>query len=270
MTTPYGSVDPSGHRQLVEMNVLGARVDPLTIASLNERVERLLENQQKSVVAYIHVHGVNLAYRDAALTRFFKNAEIVYCDGEGVRLGANLLGLHIPERIALTDWVWDLFKICQRQSASLYFLGSTQDVLEGAARKVKEKFPGLKLLGCHHGYFEKRGPSNDAVISEINRFGPDVLLVGFGMPIQERWLMESGDRLQVKLILTVGSCFDYVSGRRRRCPRWMARHGLEWLFRLMQEPRRLFKRYIIGNPLFVARVVWAAVSQGFKSQGGER
>jgi N-acetylglucosaminyldiphosphoundecaprenol N-acetyl-beta-D-mannosaminyltransferase len=256
--------------QLVEMNILGVRVDPLTVASLNEHAENLLESQSRNIVAYIHVHGVNLACRDAALARFFKNAAIVYCDGEGVRLGAKLLGLHIPERIALTDWVWEFFEICQRRSASLYFLGSTRDILEGAARRTKERFPGLKLLGYQQGYFEKRGPSNDAVINEINGLGPDVLLVGFGMPIQERWLMESGDRLQVKLILTVGSCFDYVSGRKRRCPRWMSQHGLEWLFRLMQEPRRLFKRYIIGNPLFVARVVWAAVSQGFKPRGEEK
>jgi N-acetylglucosaminyldiphosphoundecaprenol N-acetyl-beta-D-mannosaminyltransferase len=251
------------------MNLLGVRVDPLTLATLNERVKGLLQNQWKSVVAYIHVHGVNLAYQDKALARFFEEAEVVYCDGEGVRLGAKLLGFHIPERIALTDWVWDFLEICQKQSASLYFLGSTRDVLDAAAAKVKERFPHLRVLGYHHGYFEKQGPPSDAVIDEINRLRPDVLLVGFGMPTQERWLMDSGDRLQVKLILTVGSCFEYVSGRRRRCPRWMARHGLEWLFRLVQEPRRLFKRYIIGNPLFVARVVWAAVSQRFRSRGRE-
>jgi N-acetylglucosaminyldiphosphoundecaprenol N-acetyl-beta-D-mannosaminyltransferase len=249
------------------MNVLGIRVDPLTMASLDERVEKLLGNESRSVVAYIHVHGVNLAYQDVALARFFRDADVVYCDGEGVRLGAKLLGLHIPERIALTDWVWDLFEICQRRSATLFFLGSTQDVLEVAARRVKERFPNLKLVGYHHGYFEKHGPSSDAVIEEINSVQPDVLLVGFGMPIQEQWVMASGDRLQTKLILTVGSCFDYVSGRKRRCPRWMARHGFEWLFRFMQEPRRLFKRYIIGNPLFAARVLWAAVSHGFKPQG---
>jgi len=256
--------------RLGEVNLLGVRVDPLTLATLNERVKGLLQHQSKSVVAYIHVHGVNLAYQDEALARFFEEAEIVYCDGEGVRLGARLLGLHIPERIALTDWVWDFLAVCQNQSASLYFLGSTQDVLDAAARRVKERFPRVRLLGYHHGYFEKQGPSSDAVIAEINRLRPDVLLVGFGMPIQERWLMEFGNRLQVQLILTVGSCFEYVSGRRRRCPRWMAHHGLEWLFRLVQEPRRLFRRYIIGNPLFVARVVWAAASQRFRSQGGKR
>jgi N-acetylglucosaminyldiphosphoundecaprenol N-acetyl-beta-D-mannosaminyltransferase len=249
------------------MNVLGIRVDSLTMTSLDERVEKLLGNESRSVVAYIHVHGVNLAYQDAALARFFMDADVVYCDGEGVRLGAKLLGLYIPERIALTDWVWDLFEICQRRSASLFFLGSTQDVLEVAARRVKERFPNLKLVGYHHGYFEKHGPSSDAVIEEINSVQPDVLLVGFGMPIQEQWVMASAERIRTRLILTVGSCFDYVSGRKRRCPRWMARHGFEWLFRFVQEPRRLFKRYIIGNPLFAARVLWAAVSHGFKPQG---
>lgn len=243
------------------MTILGVRIDPLTVSSLNERVERLLENRSKSVVAYMHVHGINLAYKDAALARFFNNAEIVYCDGEGVRLGAKLLGFRIPERIALTDWVWDLLHICDKKGASIYFLGSTSEVVEAAARRVKAKFPQLKLLGYHDGYFEKRGPSSEGVIDEINRHRPDVLLVGFGMPTQERWLMESIDRLSVKLAFPVGSCFDYVSGRKRRCPPWMARHGLEWLFRFLQEPRRLFKRYVIGNPLFVTRILRAALSK---------
>ena len=251
------------------VNLLGVRIDVLTSASLNERVERILENQSKSVVAYMHVHGVNLAYDDPSLARFFNSADIVYCDGEGVRLGARILGHHIPGRIALTDWIWDLFEVCERRSASVYFLGSRPEVVESAARKVKERFPNLKLLGYRDGYFEKEGSASAGVIKEINQLRPDVLLVGFGMPLQEKWLMTVADQLQVKLILTAGSCFDYVSGKKRRCPRWMANHGLEWLYRLMQDPRRLFKRYVIGNPLFIARVVRAAISQRNKSHGGK-
>ena len=249
------------------MTILGVLVDPLTVASLNERVEGLLENHSRAFIAYMHVHGINLAYNDATLADFFNRAAIVYCDGEGVRLGGRLLGRHIPERIALTDWVWDLLQISEARGASVYFLGSTHEVIEAAAMKVKERFPRLKLVGYHHGYFEKRGDSSEKMVEEINRLRPDVLLVGFGMPIQERWLMDYGHRLQAKMILTVGSCFDYVSGKKRRCPPWMARHGLEWLFRLLQEPRRLFKRYVIGNPLFLLRVTKAAISQPHKGNG---
>lgn len=241
------------------VNLLGVSIDPLTAASLNERAEKILENGSRSIAAYVHVHGINLARADQVLASFYRRAEIVYCDGEGVRLGARILGYRIPERIALTDWIWDLFRICERRGAKVYLLGSRTEVVEEALRKVKEKFPRLNLVGCHDGYFEKEGPGSEQVIKEINRLHPDVMLVGFGMPIQERWLMRNRDQLDVKFILTAGSCFDYVSGRKRRCPQWMARHGLEWLYRLIQEPRRLFKRYFVGNPVFIARVLHAAV-----------
>ncbi len=243
------------------VNVLGVAIDPFTTASLNGRVEQILENGSRATLAYIHVHGINLAYNDERLAEFFNSADVAYCDGEGVRLGAKLLGSQIPERIALTDWVWDLLRICEFRGASVYLLGSKSEVVGDAAKRIKERFPQLKLVGCHHGYFEKDGPASEKIIEEINQLRPAVLLVGFGMPLQEQWLMKYRNRLNVNLVLTAGSCFDYVSGRKRRCPRWMARHGLEWLYRLVHEPRRLFKRYVFGNPLFIARVLRAAIGQ---------
>jgi N-acetylglucosaminyldiphosphoundecaprenol N-acetyl-beta-D-mannosaminyltransferase len=241
------------------VNLLGVSIDPLTATSLNERVEKILQNGSKCTAAYVHVHGINLAYDDRTLANFFNNAEITYCDGEGVRLGAKLLGHRIPERIALTDWIWDLLRICEKRGAGVYLLGSRREVVEEASQRIREKFPRLKLLGWHHGYFEKEGPASETIVEEINRLRPDVLFVGFGMPTQENWLRRYRDRLNVNLVLTAGSCFDYVSGRKRRCPRWMARHGLEWLYRLLQEPRRLFKRYVLGNPLFMIRILRAAI-----------
>lgn len=243
------------------MSVLGVRVHLLTAESLTARVRSILQQRSKSIVAYINVHGVNLAYQDPRLREFFDNATIVYCDGEGVRIGGRILGTRIPERITLTDWVWNFFSLCEQHGASVYFLGSTPEVVTAAAQRVRDRFPNLKLLGWHHGYFEKQGPESERIIEEINRLSPDILLVGFGMPIQEHFVIRYFDHLGVTIILTVGSCFDYISGKRRRAPRWMRLHGLEWLFRLLQEPTRLFKRYIIGNPLFILRTVNAAMTQ---------
>jgi N-acetylglucosaminyldiphosphoundecaprenol N-acetyl-beta-D-mannosaminyltransferase len=119
----------------------------------------------------------------------------------------------------------------------------------------------------HEGYFEKTGASNDRLIEEINRTQPDVLLTGFSMPIEEKWLMENKERLDANLFILGAGCFEFLAGNVPTCPKWLSQVYLEWLFRLITEPSRLFKRYIIGNPLFAARVLWAVVSHEFKPQG---
>ena len=118
---------------------------------------------------------------------------------------------------------------------------------------MKERYPELEIAGVRHGYFDRS--ENEAVVEEINAAAPDILLVGLGMPLQERWLMENRQRLDVGVALTGGAVFDYVSGRVRRGPRLLTRGGLEWLARLLAEPRRLWRRYLVGNPLFLLRVL---------------
>jgi N-acetylglucosaminyldiphosphoundecaprenol N-acetyl-beta-D-mannosaminyltransferase len=138
----------------------------------------------------------------------------------------------------------------------MFFLGTQQPIVEKAARVLKESYPDLKILGVHNGFFDKEPKSleNEEVLSRINSVNPDILVVGFGMPLQEKWIMENLDRLQIKVVIPVGAFFDYLAGETPRAPRWMTDNGLEWLGRLIIEPRRLWKRYVIGNPLFIWRV----------------
>jgi N-acetylglucosaminyldiphosphoundecaprenol N-acetyl-beta-D-mannosaminyltransferase len=130
-------------------------------------------------------------------------------------------------------------------------------VAEKAAAVLQAQVPTLRVVGTHHGYFEKSPghPDNDAVVQAINAARPDMLIVAFGMPTQEQWLHENWARLEAGAALTVGAAFDYLAGEVQRGPRWMTDHGLEWLSRLVVEPRRLWRRYLLGNPLFLWRVV---------------
>ncbi len=141
--------------------------------------------------------------------------------------------------------------------ASSVFLSSV-DVpdwrADRAATNLCARYPRLRLAGTHHGYFAKEGPANQAVVDEINGASPDILLVCFGMPLQERWVSENLSQLRVHVILTGGAAIDYGAGAIPVVPRWMAKLQLEWLFRFLIEPVRMFRRYIIGNPLFLARV----------------
>ncbi len=123
--------------------------------------------------------------------------------------------------------------------------------------RLRERYPDLEISGVHHGYFDHSagGAASEEVVEEINASAPDILLVGLGMPLQERWLMENIDRLDVGVALTGGAVFDYASGRLRRGPRLLTDNGFEWLARLLLEPRRLWRRYLLGNPLFLLRVL---------------
>jgi N-acetylglucosaminyldiphosphoundecaprenol N-acetyl-beta-D-mannosaminyltransferase len=201
----------------------------------------------------VNANCLNLAYGNDWLRSFINSAETVFCDGAGVILGARILGYRTPQRITYADWIWQLAQFAEPRGFTFFFLGARPRVADKAAARLKERFPNLRIAGCHHGYFDKTPSSaeNEAVIWRINAVRPNILIVGFGMPLQERWLMENWERIEANVALTGGAVFDYVSG----APRWMSDHGLEWLGRLIIEPRRLWKRYLTGNPIFIWRVL---------------
>ncbi len=239
------------------VDVLGVGVDPVTVEGLHQEVGRLIRRGGRGLVLNVNAHCLNLCYEDPELRRFLNGADVVFCDGVGVMLAARLLGRRIPERITYADWAWRLSAFAEAQGFSVYLLGARPGVAEEAARRLQARYPDLEIVGVRHGFFDRAagGPENEAVVREINGARPDILLVGLGMPLQEYWLMENRDRLEVGVALTGGAVFDYVSGGLRRGPRVLTDNGFEWLARLLVEPRRLWRRYLIGNPLFLLRVL---------------
>ena len=239
------------------VDVLGVGVDRLTVEELHSEIKRLVREDARALVLNVNAHCLNLCYEDASLRDFFNGAEVVFCDGAGVALAARLLGGSVPARITYADWAWSIAGFAAAEGFSLYFLGARPGVAQEAAERLRERHPELEISGFHHGFFDHRAgsPENEAVVREINAARPNILLVGLGMPLQERWLMENRERLDAGVALTGGAVFDYVSGRLRRGPRLLTENGFEWLARLLVEPRRLWRRYLIGNPLFVSRVL---------------
>ncbi len=239
------------------IEVLGVGVDPVTVDELHAALLRLVGEDGLSLVLNANAHCLNLCYRDPALRGFLNRADVVFCDGAGVMLAARILGRRIPARITYADWAWRLAAFAEAEGLSLYFLGARPGVADEAARRLRKRHPGLEIAGTRHGYFDRAAgsPENAVVVQEINVAAPDILLVGLGMPLQERWLMENQERLNVGVALTGGAVFDYVSGGLRRGPRLLTVNGLEWMARLLVEPRRLWRRYLLGNPLFLLRVL---------------
>ncbi|MBD0355160.1 MAG: WecB/TagA/CpsF family glycosyltransferase [Rubrobacteraceae bacterium] len=245
------------------VNVLGVGVDPLTVKDLHAKIGRLVRNSKRALVLSANANCLNLSHEDPALRDFLNQAEIVLCDGAGVMLAARILGGRIPERITYADWAWRLAAFAAAEGFSLFFLGARPGVAAEAARRLQQRYPALKIAGVHHGYFDHSvgSPENEVVLQEINASNPDILLIGLGMPLQEYWLMENLHNLNAGVVLTGGAVFDYVSGRLRRGPRLLTESGFEWLARLLIEPRRLWRRYIVGNPLFLLRVLEQRLSR---------
>ncbi len=237
--------------------ILGTKVNPISVDSLHEEIKRIIQQYGKSIITNVNVHAINLAYKYPWFREFINNSDLTFCDGAGVILGAKILGFTVPERITYADWTWQLARFCEQNQFSIYLLGGKPGVSEKAAQKLLESCPKLKIAGTDHGYFEKNRSSqqNREVVNAINQACSDILIVGFGMPLQEKWIKENWQDIEVKVTLTGGAVFDYISGELKRGPKWMTDHGLEWLARLLIEPKRLWKRYLVGNPLFLLRVL---------------
>jgi len=239
------------------VNILGVKVNILRVGELHERILHWVKTDQKSLILHVNVHGLNLSYEQSWLREFLNDADLVFCDGFGVIIGSRVLGARIPERITYADWTWQLAKFASENGISIFMLGGRPGIAAKAAENLHACFPTLRILGFHDGYFNKSTGclENEAVLTQINTVHPDLLIVGFGMPLQEKWLMQNWAQIDARIGLTGGAVFDYISGELRRAPRWMTEHGLEWLGRLMIEPHRLWRRYLLGNPLFFWRVL---------------
>jgi N-acetylglucosaminyldiphosphoundecaprenol N-acetyl-beta-D-mannosaminyltransferase len=239
------------------IHVLGVGVHPLSKAQLLDTIIQWAGSGKQRIISHVNVHGMNLAHRSERFRHSIEVADLVFCDGHGVLWGAGQLGHEIPERLAVMDWIDDLVDRIAPTNLSIFLLGDEDGIAELCARDMEANHPGLQIAGTHHGFFNKQGPESDGIVQKINASGADILLVGFGMPLQEFWIEENAAALRPSVIMPVGATYRWYAGIEPRAPRWMIDRGFEWLSRLVRHPITMFKRYVIGNPLFVSRI-WAA------------
>jgi N-acetylglucosaminyldiphosphoundecaprenol N-acetyl-beta-D-mannosaminyltransferase len=223
-------------------------------ADLLRRILSFSNGDGRFRVSYVNAHVLNQSFTNPELRRALQASDLVYCDGYGVRLAARLVGLPVPHRMTGADWIWAVAALCQESGRSLYLLGSEPGASADAAAELQRWYPRLEVCGTHHGYFDIGAPHAERVLEHIADTSPDVLLVGMGTPQQELWVERYADRLDVGVVWTVGALFDYLSSRTPRAPHWLSDNGLEWIFRLAIEPRRMWRRYLLGNPAFLGRV----------------
>lgn len=254
------------------IKLLGTKLSLCNDQQLLEYISNTIRCSQKAVILSGNIYSFNLAYEQKWLQEFFNRANIVRLDGAGVRLGSRLLGATPPNRMTWADFGWQLAEHAIAHHHTLFFLGARPGIANKAAAQLKESYPSLQITGIHHGYFDKTPNCDEsrAIIDMINQANPDILVIGFGMPTQERWLEHHRDQLHVPVVLTGGAVFDYLSGELRRAPTWMTNHGMEWLGRLLIEPKRLWRRYLIGNPTFFGRLAKQHLTLLLQSHGKQQ
>jgi len=240
--------------QEARVDVLGMPVDCLTMEQATSQVCHAWQGDKVFHVVTANAEMIYTSMHDPELAEIIRSAQLVTADGAGVVKASRLLGCPAPERVAGYDLMLKCLEKAARNNAPVYLLGAHPDVLNQARQRAEKLFPGLSVAGARDGYFKEE--EQKQILEEICACGPALLLVAMGVPRQEKWIYEHKEKLPPCAVIGVGGSFDVLAGKSRRAPLWMQRAGLEWLYRVYREPRRLIRVRIL--PLFLAWVLLQA------------
>jgi len=232
---------------------LGIQVNSLTVPELNLIVGDAIATQQKIVIACHNLHSLYLFHHNARMRRFEARANYVHIDGMGIVLLGRLMGhpLGRRHRITYLDWLKPLLSEAAARSWRALYIGMRSGICARAEEVMGRDYPGLEFRAVHWD-FEHVPVSvlTESVVSAVNEFCPQILFVGLGMPRQENWILDNFERISANVILPCGAAMDYIAGAAPTPPRWVGRYGIEWLFRLLSEPRHVWRRYLV-EPWYV-------------------
>jgi len=227
-------------------------IDILDRQGLFSELRQYLSKDNQVCINFLNAHCFNIAQKNMAYKNALQRCTFLLNDGVGVNIAGRLIGVEFKENMNGTDLIPQLIDFFARNRLTVFCLGAKKDVIEKAVRKIEVDYPALSIVGYRDGYIDDPA----TVIDEISTSNADVVILGMGVPRQELWVDSYGTRLKsVRVFVSGGAIFDFISGNVIRAPNFIRRIKLEWLFRLIQEPKRLFSRYIIGNFLFFYHVI---------------
>lgn len=231
--------------------ILGVRVHRVRMQEALHTIEQFIAERVPHLVITADANAILLALDDPEFHYLMEQADLVTPDGAGLLWAGRYCGQPFPERVSGVDLVWHLARLSHEQGYRLFLLGAAPNIAERARQSLLTAFPQAQIVGTHHGYFSAE--EEPTIIDQIRTTRPDVLLIAMGMPRQEKWAHQHRWALEVPVLIGVGGSFDVYAGVVRRAPRWLQQNGLEWLWRLLQDPRKI--RKVRNLPRFVWRVV---------------
>lgn len=229
--------------------ILGVRLDSDSKEILYEKVVSLAKanTDQAKFVVRPNAEIITYAEKNPEFKKVLNKAAVSIPDGIGVYLAAKLLGKKVAGRFGGPESMFELLKLAEEKNLGIYLLGSDAEIVSLASRNIKKSLPNIKILGFHDGFFKNDG----AIVAEINSFKPDLIFVGMGFPKQEKWVFDNLEKFQSGVFVMEGGSFDYLSGKVRRAPLVFQKVGLEWLFRLLTQPRRIFRQVRLFKFIFL-------------------
>lgn len=245
------------------IEILGVKVNPLSILQLNSSIAEAIDRGHKWIIANHNLHSVYIYHHQSKMRDFYAKSQYVHIDGMALIFLGKILGfpLRREQRVTYVDWTNSLMAEAARSGWRIFYLGSKPGIAEAGAAILRSRFAGLQITTAH-GYFnaDRDSADNIALLAQINDYQPQIVMVGMSMPRQEKWIFDNLDRLNTSVILPCGATLDYVAGAIPTPPRWMGQIGLEWLYRLIVEPKRLWRRYLV-EPWFL---LWLLLIDGLK------
>ncbi|KXT88131.1 WecB/TagA/CpsF family glycosyltransferase [Streptococcus oralis] len=242
------------------IQILGITIDPLTMKETVDAVEQYVLKKHPLHLMGVNADKINQCHEDEKIKKIVNESGIINADGASVVLASKFLGAPVPERVAGIDLMQNLLELSNKKGYSVYFFGAKEVILQDMLKAFKQRYPDLDVVGYRNGYFS---PEDEEKIQEdIKDRKPDFVFVGITSPKKEYIIQSFMDNGINAVFMGVGGSFDVLSGHIKRAPLWMQKLNLEWLFRVANEPKRLFKRYFVGNISFIRKVLRA--KRGYK------
>ena len=229
--------------------ILNTYVNAISMGETIAEIEKIIKSGVPTQHVVINALKINLMNEDTELRRKVNSCPLINADGASILWAAKKLGIPLKERVAGIDLFLELVKVAADKGYKIYLFGAKEEVVQKVKNIFLEQYPSLKIVGVRNGYFKEDNESE--IVSDMVTSGADMMFVAFSSPKKEYWINKYLNEIQIPFVMGVGGSFDVVAGVTNRAPKWMQNHGLEWFYRFIQEPRRLWNRYIIGNWKFV-------------------
>jgi N-acetylglucosaminyldiphosphoundecaprenol N-acetyl-beta-D-mannosaminyltransferase len=240
------------------VEIMGVRVMAIDQHRLVDQVLAWVKEGVQHTVTYVNAHCLNLAIDNSLYREQLNRTDLIYVDGIGAVWAGRMHGARGMHKVTGRNWITELCQKGEKVHLRMYLLGGAPGVSDQAGQVLTQRYPQLSICGCADGYFQAK--SEEQVLAEINANHTEVLLIGMGAPTQENWVTTNQPYIQAYVCWSVGALFDYLAGVEKPVPKWLERVGLEWAWRLKENPKGKWKRYCLGIPRFVGRVTWQWLS----------